>query len=74
MSDEPKTSAAGDATLIPQERLLTSADVCRILSIRRLQLYELLRRGELRSIRVGRQHRFTPSAIASYIGWEETRS
>jgi excisionase family DNA binding protein len=67
MSDERKPSVAVYAALIPQDRLLTSADVCRILSIRRLQLYELLRRSELRSVRVGRQHRFIPADIAAYI-------
>lgn len=52
---------------IPQDRLLTSAEVCRILSIRRLRLYELLRSRQIKSIRVGRLHRFLPSTVAEYI-------
>ena len=62
---------------IPQDRLLTSVEVCRILSIRRLRLYEMLRRTEITSIRVGRLHRFLPSTITGYIrrqmGEEEGR-
>jgi excisionase family DNA binding protein len=53
---------------IPNYRLLTSDEVCRILCIRRLHLYELLRRNEIRSVRVGRFHRFVPSSIADFIG------
>lgn len=53
--------------LVPQDRLLTTDEVCRILSIRRLHLYELLRRGELRSLRIGRRHRFIPTDIESFI-------
>lgn len=52
---------------LPTNRLLDSDEVCEILHIRRLLLYELLRRGELESVRVGRQHRFVPSVIAAYI-------
>lgn len=52
---------------IPQDRLLTSSEVCRILNIRRLGLYELIRRGEIESIRIGRLHRFLPSAVTGYI-------
>jgi excisionase family DNA binding protein len=64
------TSIAGDSAPIPdipQDRLLTTAEVCRILSIRRLRLYEILRRGEMKSVRVGRHHRFLPSTVARYI-------
>jgi excisionase family DNA binding protein len=52
---------------LPTNSLLTSEDVCRVLKIRRLFLYELLRRNELKSIRVGRRHRFLPSVIVAYI-------
>ena len=64
--------ASHDSTVLPSldlptNRLLDSDEVCSILRIRRLLLYELLRRGELTSVRVGRQHRFVPSVIAAYI-------
>lgn len=52
---------------LPTDRLLDSDEVCVFLNIRRLLLYELVRRGELKSVRVGRQHRFVPSDIAAYI-------
>jgi excisionase family DNA binding protein len=63
------TNTGGSATTldIPHDRLLTSAEVCRILSIRRLRLYEMLRREEIKSVRVGRLHRFLPSTIVQYI-------
>ncbi|HXT16632.1 MAG TPA: helix-turn-helix domain-containing protein [Gemmatimonadaceae bacterium] len=60
-------TADGIPPLVPQDRLLTSDEVCRILSIRRLHLYELLRRGELRSVRIGRRHRFIPSDVELFI-------
>jgi excisionase family DNA binding protein len=52
---------------LPTDQLLTSDDVCAFLNIRRLLLYQLLRRGEIESIRVGRQHRFLPSVIEAYV-------
>ena len=52
---------------LPHRRLLTTMDVCRLLNIRRMLLYDLLRRGEITSIRVGRQHRFVPSVIEAYV-------
>ena len=55
------------ATLIPSDRLLTSLEVCRILNIRRLHLYELLRQKQIQSVRIGRLHRFVPSYVADYI-------
>lgn len=55
------------ALALPTDRLLDSDEVCAILNIRRLLLYEIIRRGELKSVRVGRQHRFVPSAIVAYI-------
>lgn len=52
---------------LPTDRLLDSDEVCAFLKIRRLLLYELIRRGELSSVRVGRQHRFIPADIAAYV-------
>jgi excisionase family DNA binding protein len=75
--DTPTQRHAVGALVLPTDRLLDSDEVCTILNIRRLLLYELIRRGELKSVRVGRQHRFVPSDIAAYIargGGEETRS
>ena len=63
----PKQRHASDALDLPTNRLLDSDEVCALLNIRRLLLYELIRRGELKSVRVGRQHRFVPSDIAAYI-------
>lgn len=53
--------------LIPQDHFLTSDEVCRILSVRRIHLYELIRRDEIKSIRVGRLHRFRPSDVSDYV-------
>lgn len=52
---------------LPTDRLLDSDEVCAILHVHRLLLYELIRRGELKSVRVGRQYRFVPLDIAAYI-------
>ena len=60
--------------VLPIGRLLSSDEVCAALNIRRLHLYELIRRGELPSVRIGRLHRFLPSDIVAFIGRGGDRS
>ena len=47
--------------------LLTVPEACRALAIERSKLYELLMRGELRSVSIGRARRIPASAIHEFI-------
>lgn len=64
----PNHSIDSSPVALPIGRLLSSDEVCAALNIRRLHLYELIRRGELPSVRIGRLHRFLPSDIVAFIG------
>lgn len=47
--------------------LLTVNDVARLLVVSRPTVYALLRKGELRSLRVGERLRFRPDDIDAYL-------
>jgi excisionase family DNA binding protein len=50
------------------ERLLTPEEVAaKWLSIGRTTVYDLMRRGELRSVRIGKSRRIPASAVEAYI-------
>jgi excisionase family DNA binding protein len=49
------------------ERLLTIADVARVLGISRGSVYALIRVGELVPFRVGERARFDPAAVRAYL-------
>ena len=49
-----------DVVLDPQQ-------VAELLKVSRKVVMTLARRGELRSVKVGRSRRFTPSEVQSYI-------
>jgi excisionase family DNA binding protein len=49
------------------ERLLTIADVARVLGISRGSVYGLIRTGELVPIRVGERARFEPATLRAYL-------
>ena len=49
------------------ETLLTVKDVARRLSIGRTTVYELIARGELAAVRIGRARRIPASAVERFI-------
>jgi excisionase family DNA binding protein len=49
------------------EKLLTIADVARVLGISRASVYRLMRSGELSAIRVGKRARFEPTDVRAYL-------
>ncbi len=49
------------------ERLLKATDVAEILNISRAFAYQLINRGELRSITIGTARRVRPSDLESFI-------
>jgi excisionase family DNA binding protein len=49
------------------ERLLTIADIARVLAISRGSVYALVRAGDLVPIRVGERARFDPADVRAYL-------
>ena len=47
--------------------LLTAPEAARALGISRSKLYELLRDGEIRSVRIGRSRRVPWEALGTYV-------
>ena len=47
--------------------LLTPDDVCTLLKVKKSWLYDAVESGAIEAIRLGKQLRFRPSAIASYL-------
>jgi excisionase family DNA binding protein len=47
--------------------LLTPDDVCILLKVKKSWLYDTVETGALEAIRLGKQLRFQPSAIARYL-------
>ncbi|BDU04962.1 helix-turn-helix domain-containing protein [Nocardia cyriacigeorgica] len=48
-------------------KLLTESDVRKVIPIGHSKYYELIRSGELRSVKIGRRRFVTEQAIADYI-------
>lgn len=55
-------------------RLLSVGDVCRTLQCGRTFVYELLQKGELRAIKVGRLTRISPAGLDDFIARQERSS
>ena len=56
----------------PQDRywdldLLTPDDVCALLKVKKSWLYDAVESGALEAVRLGKQLRFRPSALARYL-------
>ena len=50
-----------------QNRSISSQEVAEILHVSRSTIYELIRRGEINSYRIGRKVRFTQDDVDAYI-------
>ena len=49
------------------DNALSALDVAKLLGVSKNTVYEMVRRGELKSYRVGRKMRFTKEDVDSYI-------
>jgi excisionase family DNA binding protein len=47
--------------------LLTPDDVCALLKVKKSWLYDAVENGAIEAIRLGKQLRFRPSALISYL-------
>ncbi len=59
---EPNSNAATDPPL-----LLTVVQVARLLAVGRTTVYELIRTGDLRTVKIGRARRIPLSALTDYV-------
>ena len=66
------TKVIEDRGAVPQ--LLRVDDACRLLSLSRTVIYELIRSGRLRSVKQGRTRLVPASAIAEYIALLESEA
>jgi excisionase family DNA binding protein len=67
--EDPNALPVGTEALTDrlQRRLFTVVEAAQILSISRSKAYELLARGHLPSVRIGRSRRISARAINDYI-------
>jgi len=51
----------------PISRLLTVAEVANVIRVSRMTVYRLIRRGQLKAIRVGRNYRVREDDLNQYL-------
>jgi excisionase family DNA binding protein len=51
--------------------LLTADDVCALLKVKKSWLYDEVERGAIHVVRLGKQLRFRPTALARYLDANE---
>jgi len=56
-----------DETPLSDVRLLTVAEVARIMRVSKMTVYRLIHSGELEAIRVGRSFRVPEQAVSRYL-------
>lgn len=54
--------------------LLTVEQAAKRLQVERTTIYRLIRRGELEAIKVGRNRRIAPAALADYITGQRVKA
>lgn len=71
---ESRTSTGYQKMDIAFKEMLTPDDVKQRLFVGKSKVYEILRSGKLKSLRIGRQYRVSESALQDYIEeqkWED---
>jgi excisionase family DNA binding protein len=54
-------------TAVPERMLLTVEEAAHVLGVGRSLMYELIARGAIKTVRIGRLRRIRPEALADYI-------
>lgn len=58
---------AGEEGSVMGERLLTVAEVARTMRVSNMTVYRLIKSGQLRAIRVGKNYRIRESEVERYL-------
>lgn len=56
-----------------EQESLTADDVAKLLHVSKSTVYNLVRRGDLHSYKVGRKTRFTRKHVSDYIAWSSSK-
>lgn len=72
--DELRDHDAGRVEVTLEKLCLTADEAAQVLSVGRTTIYELLSRGELASISIGRSRRIPLSSLKAYVAAELERS
>ena len=56
-----------DGRPAPTKLLLTPEEAAAVLSITRTRVYELMRRGRLRSVKIGKARRVAVAALEAFV-------
>lgn len=64
-TEEP--NMAGEEGSVMGERLLTVAEVARAMRVSNMTVYRLIKSGQLRAIRVGKNYRIRESEVERYL-------
>lgn len=51
----------------PISRLMTVAEIATVMRVSRMTVYRLIRRGQLKAIRVGRNYRVSEDELNAYL-------
>lgn len=62
-----RTGQQKDKGIPMEQALLRPEQAAETMNVSRTVIYELMRRGELDSVKIGRSRRIKPSAIVSYV-------
>lgn len=65
--DRRHDSTGTGSAAVPERMLLTVEEAAEVLRIGRSLMYELIARGAVKSVRVGRLRRISPEALAEYV-------
>jgi len=68
MRDVKQQRRSDPRTLAELPDVLTPAEVCRFLRLGRNNVYDLLKAGAIRSVRVGQQYRIGKAALRDFLG------
>ena len=71
---EGETAMSSPAATTPLTLLLTAEEAAMALRVGRSKIYELMRSGELRSVKLGGSRRISAAALTEYVAALESRA
>jgi len=62
-----RTSQAGEGYSLPPQIAFTAQEACELLRVSENTMYEVLRRGQIESVRLGRGYRIPRRALEAFV-------